>query len=890
MYLNERKAKLKESETQRKGLVAKMSEVNDLSNEEENNLSCLNILNCSLNGKREDAKTQEIRKRSKTEKTLKQKKKFRKKFTDNVFGFKGSIKVDYLNSSSDQPSDEGPDVFLNEKCLEKCRDKCSEKCPQPAGLRSGNLESELDYLLLEDNCKENHIHLGGDVAADQFDNVTISVDIGLDDGFASETLDTELDADRLIKANQRSDKTDTDERIELIGEEYGTNAIENELGNENFDEQPFLKEKNLFLFKNEELLVKCEVPSAPVNEKHLALNNILLNDQTGDYSFQSDAFTKTGFDLDKADCFDYAEISFGSYNLSAEDLVKVDEKCETEKRASLVESAASNQMSCTTLQQNLTDYPADRSAVIVPNPINPGEFPTYSSNTSNDLPVLEAHLNAHLDANFRPPSNPPNRACNESENINNLELIESADYPVEGLRLNGTLLNALLSNQIIVSNGDELNDSLNGQLNNQLNGQVNEQLNGLLRRNKMVSSRLSSIGSSISSDDRFPLSGELIGRPEIKYEMKSIAHLTGPTRDRPKNDCFNKSNSISIKLADDSQTNFVFARNLDDYLLLSSSSEQESLVRLNGTIAEPEVRPTNHTPRKRPNKPKSNEPILQLTNPLPMPISSDCLSSSPTRLNSPNFPPLSSSGASSESNCLSSLYSLANNISQFTASTATGHQVPNCLPKAIKVDSGAHLDRTHMKSINRPESNHLTKDNNLKNSPTSRSSCNPFSIECRIPLPNTLASDHSILVDNKNFIKRRNQRERIRVKSVNDGFDRLRKHLPADYEQYLDAQSSYSSCYLKSSASLNSSSNSTNDGLDFKNYTAFSSNSNEAYPEEDRKPLNGQFKDQIPISYSNSSSSSTASIPTGKERRLSKVETLRLAINYIKHLESVLAS
>ena len=157
-----------------------------------------------------------------------------------------------------------------------------------------------------------------------------------------------------------------------------------------------------------------------------------------------------------------------------------------------------------------------------------------------------------------------------------------------------------------------------------------------------------------------------------------------------------------------------------------------------------------------------------------------------------------------------------------------------------------------------------------------------------------LTSDHSILVDNKNFIKRRNQRERIRVKSVNDGFDRLRKHLPADYEQYLDQQSIYSSCYLKNSANLNSSTDSTNDGLDLKSsmYTAFPSNSNEAYPEEasslDRKRLNGQFKEQI--SYPNSSSSSTISIPAGKERRLSKVETLRLAINYIRHLENVLSS
>lgn len=84
----------------------------------------------------------------------------------------------------------------------------------------------------------------------------------------------------------------------------------------------------------------------------------------------------------------------------------------------------------------------------------------------------------------------------------------------------------------------------------------------------------------------------------------------------------------------------------------------------------------------------------------------------------------------------------------------------------------------------------------------------PFSLKCRIPLPN-INGNYSYF-DTSTFIKRRNERERTRVRNVNDGFERLRNHLPLLQNQ--------------------------------------------------------------------------------QDKRLSKVETLRLAISYIKHLQNILES
>ena len=53
---------------------------------------------------------------------------------------------------------------------------------------------------------------------------------------------------------------------------------------------------------------------------------------------------------------------------------------------------------------------------------------------------------------------------------------------------------------------------------------------------------------------------------------------------------------------------------------------------------------------------------------------------------------------------------------------------------------------------------------------------NPFNPKCRIPLPD-LYGQFNIL-DTSTFIRRRNERERTRVRNVNEGFERLRNHLP----------------------------------------------------------------------------------------------------------------
>lgn len=82
----------------------------------------------------------------------------------------------------------------------------------------------------------------------------------------------------------------------------------------------------------------------------------------------------------------------------------------------------------------------------------------------------------------------------------------------------------------------------------------------------------------------------------------------------------------------------------------------------------------------------------------------------------------------------------------------------------------------------------------------------PFSDLCRIPLPGSLDGPY---FDSKTFVRRRNERERARVRSVNEGFERLRAHLPYESE-------------------------------------------------------------------------------SNKQRRLSKVETLQYAIQYIQHLQSIL--
>lgn len=70
----------------------------------------------------------------------------------------------------------------------------------------------------------------------------------------------------------------------------------------------------------------------------------------------------------------------------------------------------------------------------------------------------------------------------------------------------------------------------------------------------------------------------------------------------------------------------------------------------------------------------------------------------------------------------------------------------------------------------------------------SASTNDPFSEKCKIPLPNLIELDDGCVdatvarplnTSGKHiYIRRRNERERTRVRNVNEGFERLRRHLP----------------------------------------------------------------------------------------------------------------
>lgn len=75
--------------------------------------------------------------------------------------------------------------------------------------------------------------------------------------------------------------------------------------------------------------------------------------------------------------------------------------------------------------------------------------------------------------------------------------------------------------------------------------------------------------------------------------------------------------------------------------------------------------------------------------------------------------------------------------------------------------------------------NRLPVNNSFINSTT------PTSGACfanRIPLPGELEANSNGSFDSDSMIRLRNLRERNRVRNVNDGFDRLRKHLPNQLE------------------------------------------------------------------------------------------------------------
>lgn len=112
----------------------------------------------------------------------------------------------------------------------------------------------------------------------------------------------------------------------------------------------------------------------------------------------------------------------------------------------------------------------------------------------------------------------------------------------------------------------------------------------------------------------------------------------------------------------------------------------------------------------------------------------------------------------------------------------------------------SYVCRSDDENLNGSESNGSQNEETTKK--------DPFSPECKIPLPGLYGN--SPFFDSSSFIRRRNERERARVRNVNDGFERLRQHLPLSASQ--------------------------------------------------------------------------------KDKRLSKVETLRYAITYIQHLQSLLSN
>ncbi|GFY41477.1 BHLH domain-containing protein [Trichonephila inaurata madagascariensis] len=64
------------------------------------------------------------------------------------------------------------------------------------------------------------------------------------------------------------------------------------------------------------------------------------------------------------------------------------------------------------------------------------------------------------------------------------------------------------------------------------------------------------------------------------------------------------------------------------------------------------------------------------------------------------------------------------------------------------------------------------------NNDTTTDTDDPFSVRCRIPVPDLVPVSNYQLWLETSFMCRRNERERQRVRSVNDGFSRLRNHLP----------------------------------------------------------------------------------------------------------------
>ncbi|XP_042149378.1 achaete-scute homolog 3-like [Ixodes scapularis] len=103
-------------------------------------------------------------------------------------------------------------------------------------------------------------------------------------------------------------------------------------------------------------------------------------------------------------------------------------------------------------------------------------------------------------------------------------------------------------------------------------------------------------------------------------------------------------------------------------------------------------------------------------------------------------------------------------------------------PNFLRGHQGAGVDFSHLQGAPVPAAGELCEDDSAVLTGDSDDSCSdkavadPFSPECKIPLPVPYSAYDCWL--EPGFIRRRNERERQRVRHVNEGFERLRSHLP----------------------------------------------------------------------------------------------------------------
>lgn len=124
-------------------------------------------------------------------------------------------------------------------------------------------------------------------------------------------------------------------------------------------------------------------------------------------------------------------------------------------------------------------------------------------------------------------------------------------------------------------------------------------------------------------------------------------------------------------------------------------------------------------------------------------------------------------------------YSVNTDYGQLYESGSTGESLVARSLASDKDNLGFFEGKTRLIIDDSDYSNRFTYNGNYKYKPRrSKSKLDPFSSECKIPLYTT-----SNCFDSKTNVRKRNERERVRVKNVNEGFDRLRQKLPLTASQ-----------------------------------------------------------------------------------------------------------